>query len=244
MRTSFVRYVSPTPRHTSFRKERAIVGAARGRSASAIPDLELIHPGVSDLNRETPFGQATARASSASSSRTCTARIRGRLRSASRGPAACDARLANRRCATTGGSRLAFVLTRGSDPTMSWPLGSGDAPQRTPPAAASTRREATVGHGPDRAVGGGRRADPRKPCHHTLRPGLCACNSRRDRRAASSGDQRRERTDHPRSASSAGPDGSSLGTNPRAPATRDHPAALAAVAAGCQHDGGSIRLAG
>ena len=59
MRTSFVRYVSPTPRHTSFRKERAIVGAARGRSASAIPDLELIHPGVSDLNRETPFGNST-----------------------------------------------------------------------------------------------------------------------------------------------------------------------------------------
>jgi len=56
MRTSFVRYVSPTPRHTSFRKERAIVGAARGRSATAIPDLELIHPGVRDLNRETPFG--------------------------------------------------------------------------------------------------------------------------------------------------------------------------------------------
>jgi hypothetical protein len=50
---------SPTPRHTSFRKERAIVGAARGRSASAIPDLELIHPGVSDLNRETPFGNST-----------------------------------------------------------------------------------------------------------------------------------------------------------------------------------------
>jgi hypothetical protein len=59
MRTSFVRYVSPTPHHTSFRKERAIVGAARGRSASAIPDLELIHPGVSDLNRETPFGNST-----------------------------------------------------------------------------------------------------------------------------------------------------------------------------------------
>jgi hypothetical protein len=59
MRTSFVRYVSPTPRHTSFRKERAIVGAARGRSASAIPDLEPIHPGVSDLNRETPFGNST-----------------------------------------------------------------------------------------------------------------------------------------------------------------------------------------
>jgi len=59
MRTSFVRYVSPTPRHTSFRKERAIVGAARGRSASAIPDLDLIHPGVSDLNRETPFGNST-----------------------------------------------------------------------------------------------------------------------------------------------------------------------------------------
>jgi hypothetical protein len=59
MRTSFVRYVSTTPRHTSFRKERAIVGAARGRSASAIPDLELIHPGVSDLNRETPFGNST-----------------------------------------------------------------------------------------------------------------------------------------------------------------------------------------
>ncbi len=59
MRTSLVRYVSPTPRHTSFRKERAIVGAARGRSASAIPDLELIHPGVSDLNRETPFGNST-----------------------------------------------------------------------------------------------------------------------------------------------------------------------------------------
>jgi hypothetical protein len=59
MRTSFVRYVSPTPRHTSFRKERAIVGAARGRSASAIPDLELIHPGVRDLNRETPFGNST-----------------------------------------------------------------------------------------------------------------------------------------------------------------------------------------
>jgi hypothetical protein len=59
MRTSFVRYVSPTPRHTSFRKERAIVGAARGRSASAIPDRELIHPGVSDLNRETPFGNST-----------------------------------------------------------------------------------------------------------------------------------------------------------------------------------------
>src|SRR5450755_3919066 len=74
--------------------------------------------------------------------------------------------LANRRCAATGGSRLAFVLTRASDPTMSWPLGSGYAPQRTPPAAASTRREATVGHGPDRAVGGGRRADPREPCHH------------------------------------------------------------------------------
>lgn len=59
MRTSFVRYVSPTPRHTSFRKERAIVGAARGRSSSAIPDLELIHPGVSDLNRETPFANST-----------------------------------------------------------------------------------------------------------------------------------------------------------------------------------------
>ena len=59
MRTSLVRYVSPTPRHTSFRKERASVGAARGRSASAIPDLELIHPGVSDLNRETPFGNST-----------------------------------------------------------------------------------------------------------------------------------------------------------------------------------------
>jgi hypothetical protein len=59
MRTSLVRYVSPTPRHTSFRKERAIVGAARGRSASAIPDLELIHPGVRDLNRETPFGNST-----------------------------------------------------------------------------------------------------------------------------------------------------------------------------------------
>src|ERR1019366_1498474 len=59
MRTSFVRYVSPTPHHTSFRKERAIVGAARGRSASANPDLELIHPGVSDLNRETPFGNST-----------------------------------------------------------------------------------------------------------------------------------------------------------------------------------------
>ena len=59
MRTSFVRYVSPTPRHTSFRKERAIVGAGRGRSASAIPDLEPIHPGVSDLNRETPFGNST-----------------------------------------------------------------------------------------------------------------------------------------------------------------------------------------
>lgn len=59
MRTSFVRYVSPTPRHTSFRKERAIVGAARGRSAFAIPDLELIHPGVSDLDRETPFGNST-----------------------------------------------------------------------------------------------------------------------------------------------------------------------------------------
>jgi hypothetical protein len=59
MRTSFVRHVLPTPRHTSFRKERAIVGAARGRSASAIPDLELIHPGVSDLNRETPFGNST-----------------------------------------------------------------------------------------------------------------------------------------------------------------------------------------
>jgi hypothetical protein len=58
MRTSFVRYVSPTPRHTSFRKERAIVGAARGRCTSAIPDLELIHPGVSDLNRETPFGDS------------------------------------------------------------------------------------------------------------------------------------------------------------------------------------------
>ena len=26
---------------------------------SAIPDLELIHPGVSDLNRETPFGNST-----------------------------------------------------------------------------------------------------------------------------------------------------------------------------------------
>jgi hypothetical protein len=60
MRTSFVRYVSPTPRHTSFRKERAIVGAARGRSASAIPDLEPIHPGVSDLNRETPVWQQHA----------------------------------------------------------------------------------------------------------------------------------------------------------------------------------------
>ena len=59
MRTSFVRYVSPTPRHTSFRKERAIAGAARGRSASAIPDLELIHPRVSDLNRQTPFGNST-----------------------------------------------------------------------------------------------------------------------------------------------------------------------------------------
>ena len=59
MRTSFVRHVLPTPRHTSFRKERAIIGAARGRSASAIPDLELIHPGVSDLNRETPFGNST-----------------------------------------------------------------------------------------------------------------------------------------------------------------------------------------
>lgn len=53
------RYVSPTPRHTSLRKERAIVGAARGRSASAIPDLEPIHPGVSDLNRKTPFGNST-----------------------------------------------------------------------------------------------------------------------------------------------------------------------------------------
>lgn len=61
MRTSFVRYVSPTPRHTSFRKERAVVGAARGRSASAIPDLELIYPGVSDLNRETPVWQQHAR---------------------------------------------------------------------------------------------------------------------------------------------------------------------------------------
>jgi hypothetical protein len=59
MRTSFVRYVSPRPRHISFRKERAIVGAARGRSATAIPDLELIHPGVRDLNRETPFGNST-----------------------------------------------------------------------------------------------------------------------------------------------------------------------------------------
>jgi hypothetical protein len=32
--------------------------AAPGRSASAIPDLEPIHPGVSDLNRETPFGNS------------------------------------------------------------------------------------------------------------------------------------------------------------------------------------------
>ena len=152
--------------------------------------------------------------------------------------------VANRRCAATGGSRLAFVLTRGSDPTMSWPLGSGDAPPRTPPAAASTRREATVGHGPDRALGGGRRADPRKPCHHALRRGLCACNSRRDRRAASSADQPPAQTDHPSSASSAGPDSSSLARNPRAPARAIHPAELAAVAAGCQHDGGSIRLAG
>ncbi len=59
MRTPFVRYVSPTPHHTSFRKERASVGGARGHSASAIPDLKLIHPGVSDLNRETPFGNST-----------------------------------------------------------------------------------------------------------------------------------------------------------------------------------------
>jgi hypothetical protein len=29
------------------------------RSTSAIPDLEPIHPGVSDLNRETPFGNST-----------------------------------------------------------------------------------------------------------------------------------------------------------------------------------------
>jgi hypothetical protein len=59
MRTSFVGYVSPKPRHTSFRKGRAIVGAAHGGSGSAIPDVELIHPGVSDLGRETPFGDST-----------------------------------------------------------------------------------------------------------------------------------------------------------------------------------------
>ena len=59
MRTSFVRYVSPKPRHTSARKGRAIVGAAQGGSGSAIPDVELIHPGVSDLDRETPFGNST-----------------------------------------------------------------------------------------------------------------------------------------------------------------------------------------
>jgi len=46
-------------RHTSFRKGRAIVGAAQGGSGSAIPDVKLIHPGVSDLDRETPFGNST-----------------------------------------------------------------------------------------------------------------------------------------------------------------------------------------
>jgi hypothetical protein len=54
-----MRYVSPKPRHTSFRKGRAIVGAAQGGSGSEIPDMELIHPGVSDLDRETPFGNST-----------------------------------------------------------------------------------------------------------------------------------------------------------------------------------------
>jgi len=58
MRTSFVRSLSPKPRHTSARKGRAIVGA-QGGSGSAIPDVELIHPGVSDLDRETPFGNST-----------------------------------------------------------------------------------------------------------------------------------------------------------------------------------------
>ena len=57
--TSFVSYVSPKPRHTSFRNGRAIVGAAQGDSGSAIPDVELIHPGVSNLDRETPSGNNT-----------------------------------------------------------------------------------------------------------------------------------------------------------------------------------------
>ena len=80
MRTSFVRYVSPTPRHTSFRKERAIVGAARGRSTSAIPDLEPIHPGVSDLNRETPFGNNTRILSVVVASKDCCKYAAGAVR--------------------------------------------------------------------------------------------------------------------------------------------------------------------
>jgi hypothetical protein len=59
MRTSFVSYFSPKPRHTPFRNERAIVGAAQGDSGSAIPDVELIHPSVSNLDRETPSGNST-----------------------------------------------------------------------------------------------------------------------------------------------------------------------------------------
>jgi hypothetical protein len=59
MRTSFVRSLSPKPRHTSARKGRDIIGAAQGGSGSTIPDVELIHPGISDLDRETPSGNST-----------------------------------------------------------------------------------------------------------------------------------------------------------------------------------------
>jgi hypothetical protein len=41
------------------RKGRAIVGAVQGGSGSAIPDVEPIHPGVNDLDRDAPFGNST-----------------------------------------------------------------------------------------------------------------------------------------------------------------------------------------
>ena len=117
MRTSFVRYVSPTPRHTSFRKERAIVGAARGRSASAIPDLELIHPGVSDLNRETPFGNSTRILSVVVAHLHCAANAhdaRGRRRAEiDTGCGSSGVRQNPRSCGRSGGqrARLPRVLT-------------------------------------------------------------------------------------------------------------------------------------
>jgi hypothetical protein len=43
----------------SSREGRVIVGAAQGGYGSAIPDVEPIHPGVSDLNRETLSGNST-----------------------------------------------------------------------------------------------------------------------------------------------------------------------------------------